>query len=87
MGQNWTRYWRRLALERGRMTNHPNRNWRSRMQAGCLKFLDLWRWPAQGQAGVLTHADLREVMVKSYCAGYADGRQSTRTPRDDKTAV
>lgn len=71
----------------GIRNNHPNRNWRARMDAACEAFLDRWRWPAQTSVGVLSPDELRAVMAQAYEAGYTDGRQSTRPARNDRTAI
>ncbi len=56
--------------------NHPNRNWRARMQAAADQWLAdliaLWR---QG-SGVREFSDRdRELLRAGYVAGYADGRR------------
>lgn len=63
------------------MTNHPNRNWRQRMQAAA----DQWLTTPAGR--VLSEAPLtieheaarmiglRNRLREAYLAGYADGRK------------
>ena len=62
------------------MTNHPNRNWRTRMHAECSGWLVRWDLPADG-ASLLTPDQLRDLMRQAYLAGYGDGRISAQPPK------
>lgn len=60
------------------MTNHPNRNWRSRMREAAAQWLDgpasvLWRLPVT--PGKLPEA-IRGRMDEAFRAGYELGRTS-----------
>ena len=58
------------------MTNHPNRNWRRRMQSEAATFLDAQPWPDGDGAFILSRDELRAFMERAYCGGYASGRMS-----------
>lgn len=59
------------------MSNHPNRNWRARMQAAADQWLQtaqskvLARVPYAGPQD----AALRERLREAYLAGYQDGHK------------
>ena len=58
------------------MTNHPNRNWRRRMQSEAAAFLGAQQWPEGDGAFILSRDELRAFMERAYCGGYASGRMS-----------
>lgn len=64
------------------MTNHPSRNWRTRMNAACAEWLARWNWQPGSDldVGLLTREQLRELMQRGYLAGYEAGRASTKAP-------
>lgn len=59
------------------MTNHPNRNWRTRMQAACAEYLATFRWMPAGTR-MISDADLREFAAGAYRIGYESGRASVQ---------
>lgn len=66
--------------------NHPNRNWRARMNAACADWLARWRWRDHGSR-LIGDDELRTLLVDSYCTGYEAGRASIQrkaatTPHD-----
>lgn len=65
-----------------RVTNHPNRNWRQRMQAAADQWQQtsarvLWELPLRSNpsTGWAPQNGLRERCRESYLAGYTDGRK------------
>lgn len=58
------------------MTNHPNRNWRRRMQSEAATFLDAQQWPEGDGAFVMSRDELRTLLERAFGAGYASGRIS-----------
>ena len=58
------------------MNNHPNRNWRRRMQSEAAAFLSAQQWPEGGGAFVMPRDDLRTLLERAFGAGYASGRIS-----------
>jgi predicted DNA-binding protein (MmcQ/YjbR family) len=57
------------------MTNHPSRSWRQRAHAAAADWLARWRWEPLAEARLMTDEQLRDVMERSYLAGYEAGRK------------
>ena len=57
------------------MTNHPNRNWRRRMQQAADQWLSQFPWRTEPGARMMSESDLREAMRRAYVAGFEDGRK------------
>lgn len=68
------------------MTNHPNRNWRRRMQSEAAAFLGAQQWPDGDGAFVMSRDDLRTLLERAFGAGYASGRMSRAVVKQESEA-
>lgn len=63
------------VAEANNMANHPNRNWRARMNNAADQWLAQWPMERPVPRRPITDEELRILLRAAYLAGYEDGRR------------
>lgn len=68
------------------MTNHPNRNWRAQACQAAEQFLQ--KYSFLHEAPLTPGGDgLKNRLREAYLAGFADGREQNRRPKNDPRKI